>query len=150
MLRASIKSSTTGYGIELLKDIKYVVPVAKGTINVQFTLPTLLTKNNKYNNEISALKTFLDVEGGSIAVSQTKCITHHIDIALSAKHKRFTKTFLDSVLALQEASEVFLILYLVIKHKIMSRYLIKTLQFLPCHLTFRTPSTFKRGYSKTL
>ena len=116
-LRASIKSSTTGYGIELLKDMKYVVPVAKGTINVQFTLPTLLTKNNKYNNEISALKTFLDVEGGSIAVSQTKCITHHINIALSAKQKRFTKTFLDSVLALQEASEVFLILYLVIKHR---------------------------------
>ena len=92
-----------------MRDIKYLVPVAKGTIIVQFTLPTLLTKNNKYNKEMSALKTFLDVEGGSIAVSQTKCITHHINIALSAKQKRFTKTFLDSVLVLQEASEVFLI-----------------------------------------
>ena len=100
-----------------MKDIKYLVPVAKGTIIVQFTLPTLLTKNNKYNKEMSALKTFLDVEGGSIAVSQTKCITHHINIALSAKQKRFTKTFLDSVLALQETSEVFLMLYSAILHR---------------------------------
>ena len=60
----------------------------------------------KFDTENIDLKMFLDVENGSIAVSQAKCITHHINIALSAKNKRFTKTFLDAVLSLQLAADV--------------------------------------------
>ena len=76
------------------------------SINVQLHLPTFLTRSNKYTKENTELKMFFDVENGSIAVSQAKCTTHHINIALSAKHKRFTKTFLDALIVLQLAADV--------------------------------------------
>ena len=80
------------------------------SINVKLHLPTFLSRSNKYDKENSELKMFFDVENGSIAVSQAKCTTHHINIALSAKHKRFTKTFLDALIVLQLAADVLAII----------------------------------------
>ena len=100
-----MNSSTTGYGVELVQDLNVVVPI-QGLMNVKLNLPTFLSRSSEYNTENIDLKMFLDKEKGSIAVSQAKCITHHINIALSAKNKRFTKTFLDAVLSLQLAADV--------------------------------------------
>ena len=100
-----INSSTTGYGIELIKDFKVIFPMSE-SINVRLNLPTFLTRSNKYTKENMEVKMFFDIENGSIAVSQAKCTTHHINIALSAKHKRFTKTFLDALIVLQLAADV--------------------------------------------
>ena len=100
-----MNSSTTGYGVELVQDLNVVVPMS-GLMNVRLNLPTFLSRSSEYNTENIDLKMFLDKEKGSIAVSQAKCITHHINIALSAKNKRFTKTFLDAVLSLQLAADV--------------------------------------------
>jgi hypothetical protein len=100
-----INSSTTGYGIELIKDFKVVIPMSE-SINIKLNLPTFLSRSNKYTKENMELKMFFDVENGSIAVSQAKCTTHHINIALSAKYKRFTKTFLDAIIVLQLAADV--------------------------------------------
>ena len=88
-----------------MKDLNVVIPLS-GSINVKLNMPTFLSRSSKYGTENIDLKMFLDVEKGSIAVSQAKCITHHINIALSAKNKRFTKTFLDAVLFLQLAADV--------------------------------------------
>lgn len=100
-----VNSSTTGYGVELVKDLNINVPVS-GLVNVRVKLPTFFTRSSEYNTESIDLKMFLDKEEGSIAVSQAKCITHHINIAMAAKNKRFTKTFLDAVLSLQLAADV--------------------------------------------
>ena len=100
-----MNSSTTGYGVELVQDLNVVVPMS-GLMNVRLNLPTFLSRSSEYNTENIDLKMFLNKEKGSIAVSQAKCITHHINIALSAKNKRFTKTFLDAVLSLQLAADV--------------------------------------------
>ena len=105
ILSWKINSSTTGYGIELIKDFKVVIPMSE-SINVKLHLPTFLTRSNKYTKENMDLKMFFDTQNGSIAVSQAKCTTHHINIALSAKHKRFTKTFLDALIVLQLAADV--------------------------------------------
>ena len=88
-----------------MQDLNVVVPI-QGLMNVRLNLPTFLSRSSEYNTENIDLKMFLDKEKGSIAVSQAKCITHHINIALSAKNKRFTKTFLDAVLSLQLAADV--------------------------------------------
>ena len=104
-----MNSSTTGYGVELVQDLNVVVPMS-GLMNVRLNLPTFLSRSSEYNTENIDLKMFLNKEKGSIAVSQAKCITHHINIALSAKNKRFTKTFLDAVLSLQLAADVLNIL----------------------------------------
>ena len=48
----------------------------------------------------------IDRDNSSIAISQAICTTHHINIALSANQKMFTKTFLDSLMGLQKAITV--------------------------------------------
>ena len=120
-----MNSSTTGYGVELVQDLNVVVPIS-GLMNVRLNLPTFLSRSSEYNTENIDLKMFLDKEKGSIAVSQAKCITHHINIALSAKNKRFTKTFLDAVLSLQRAADV---LNNTMRYYIF-RFLIETLKYL--------------------
>ena len=119
-----MNSSTTGYGVELVQDLDVVVPI-QGLMNVRLNLPTFLSRSSEYNTENIDLKMFLDKEKGSIAVSQAKCITHHINIALSAKNKRFTKTFLDAVLSLQLAADV---LNNTMRYY-MRRFLMETLKF---------------------
>ena len=119
-----MNSSTTGYGVELVQDLNVVVPMS-GLMNVRLNLPTFLSRSSEYNTENIDLKMFLDKEKGSIAVSQAKCITHHINIALSAKNKRFTKTFLDAVLSLQLAADV---LNNTMRYY-MRRFLMETLKF---------------------
>ena len=100
-----MSSTTTGYGIELVKDVKVVIPV-NGVMNVRLNIPTILSRSTEYSNEDVDIKNFFDVENGSIAISQAKCTTHHINIALSAKQKRFTRTFLDAITILQQAADV--------------------------------------------
>ena len=100
-----MSSTTTGYGIELVKDVKVVIPV-NGVMNVRLNIPTILSRSTEYSNEDVDIKNFFDVENGSIAISQAKCTTHHINIALSAKQKRFTRTFLDAIIILQQAADV--------------------------------------------
>ena len=105
ILRSKIESSTVGLGIELIKNLKVNIPY-RGIINVKLELPTLLSRSRENNNDILDLKMFLDRDNGSIAISQAICTTHHVNIALSAKQKKFTKTFLDSLMGLQEAANV--------------------------------------------
>ena len=124
-----MNSSTTGYGVELVQDLNVVVPMS-GLMNVRLNLPTFLSRSSEYNTENIDLKMFLDKEKGSIAVSQAKCITHHINIALSAKNKRFTKTFLDAVLSLQLAADV---LNNTMRYY-MHRFLMETLKLLDLFL----------------
>ena len=100
-----MSSTTTGYGIELVKDVKVVIPI-KGVMKVRLNIPTILSRSTEYSNEDVDIKNFFDVENGSIAISQAKCTTHHINIALSAKQKRFTRTFLDAITILQQAADV--------------------------------------------
>ena len=100
-----VASSTTGIGIELVKKFELIIPY-HGIVNFKLELPTLLSRSNKYIKVNKDVKMFLDAENGSIAISQAVCTTHHVNIALSAKQKRFTKTFLDSLIVLQKAADV--------------------------------------------
>ena len=115
MPRGKVTSSTAGFGIELVKNVKFVIPYGK-VLNLKIELPTLLSRSNSNNRINHDIKMFLDVENGSIAISQAVCTTHHINIALSAKQKRFTKSFLDSLIGLQKAANVLSFVLLAIRY----------------------------------
>ena len=74
------------------------------TIGVQ--LPTLLSRSTEENKYIKELKFFFEQENGSIAISQAMCSTHRVDLVLASAKKQFTEQFLDSMVALQNASYV--------------------------------------------
>ena len=112
--RGKVEISTIGYGIELGKDVKVNIPYHNlVTIGVQ--LPTLLSRSTEGNKYIKELKFFFERENGSIAISQAMCSTHKVDLVLASAQKQFTEQFLDSMVALHNASYVsnfhFLLLY---------------------------------------
>ena len=74
------------------------------TIGVQ--LPTLLSRSNEGNKYAKELKFFFERENGSIAISQAMCSTHRVDLVLASAQKQFTEQFLDSMVALHNASYV--------------------------------------------
>ena len=103
--RGKVEISTIGYGIELAKDVKFNIPYHDlVTIGVQ--LPTLLSRSTEGNKYIKELKFFFERENGSIAISQALCSTHRVDLVLASAQKQFTEQFLDSMVALQNASYV--------------------------------------------
>ena len=97
--------STVGMGIEIGKDVKVRVPYHK-IATIELELPTLLTRSYEGDTRIKELKLFFSQENGSVAVSHTICTTHQVDLVLSSREKQFEKTFLDSLLGLQKASDV--------------------------------------------
>ena len=103
--RGKVEISTIGYGIELAKEVKVNIPYHDlVTIGVQ--LPTLLSRSNEGNKYTKELKFFFERENGSIAISQAMCSTHRVDLVLASAQKQFTEQFLDSMVALQNASYV--------------------------------------------
>ena len=103
--RGKVEMSTVGMGIEIGKDVKVRVPYHK-IATIELELPTLLTRSYEGDTRIKELKLFFSQENGSIAVSHTICTTHQVDLVLSSREKQFEKTFLDSLLGLQKASDV--------------------------------------------
>ena len=103
--RGKVDISSIGYGIELAKEVKVNIPYHDlVTIGVQ--LPTLLSRSTEGNKYINELKFFFERDNGSIAISQAMCSTHRVDLVLASAKKQFTQPFLDSMVALQNASKV--------------------------------------------
>ena len=94
-----------GLGVEVGKNVKVRVPY-HGVVNFDIELPTILSRSRNGDATVKSLKLFFDSDNGSIAISQAMCTTHQVDLVLSSRIKRFEKTFLDSLLGLQKASEV--------------------------------------------